>query len=364
MRGLNEQFESMKALTLRVALLFYLCTSLAGVAALRVGRPSRLSKKTLRRLMLTTAQIAEKLTGLSKESSECLLTNGINKKTFEQCFGKGYAKLSVKYLDFYHELSGSVLQELRANLADMCAEANANCEAFYQIVSEKMAENKNASADLRLAAKEMENVSTFPAREYRVAINELVRSYIQFLNARMDITKKLNDAIKKVQVYISKTGIKTDFDYLSIDRSAALDQLELGVVDIESINEDDNEEEGDCEEEAEEDDPTIAYIGIDENGNSVASLDLENESLNSQIKTFTFQEEKRERRPSKENLEMRKKLVVNKNRFFQSLIKEHDPLKLLQFYLGSGRVDPKGLDLSDLPSVQVRKIKEKEMAVG
>lgn len=324
-----------------------------------------------RNLQITPAQVTNRLGAFSKNSNDCLLTGGISKSVFEKCYGPGYSSYSQKYSQYYKELLVQVVKNLKANLFSDCVTFQEDCGRFYDLIAVKLAQPYNVEKDLRLAGKDFNEGQRLPSKNFHTAMRKLVADYNQFLSARLRIAKELRGSIKKIQTYIKATGVQTDFDYLTIDTSAGLDEIDVNIKPLSDDEEADfeDDDEGNVEVSETDDGKEISYIGIDEDGNSVIDTELEDESLNSQIKRFIYQETEGKKRSKKSNLkqskeEFKKKLRVNKNRFFQSLVKESESLKLLQFYLGSGRVDPRMIDLSEQPTVLIKKIKSKGLAVG
>lgn len=338
------------------------------VTAVTFRRPPTRREAMRRKLLQSAAAISQKISDMAKESNSCLLTNGINMSMFLRCFGTGYRILSQKYMDYYNELSKTVIDDLTKGMQPLCVEMGDTCYNFYQSVKDTMDKNRNVTPELRLLIVETFQSAPIPKSDLKPIVNALLADYAQLLSARNDMAKKLGDGIKQIQNYIDKTGIKPDFDYRTVDQSTALAFLTIPAVELGSDDDGDLDVGSDPHYEysnpvISDDDVSsaVAYIGLDEEGNQVANTNFGDESANSQIKTFAYAKKLNER-AGRSFKGRRKRIVVNKNRFFQSLASEQKALGQLLFYIGSARVDPKSLDLSELPSVQVDTIIKKGLA--
>lgn len=353
-----------KSLLFPIILLLFIFSSIETTYIYR--RPTT---KTWRRrsLHITSGSINDDLTNLSTTTYQCILTNGVNSITFNDCFAPKYTKLSSVFYKYFQTLGQSVLSNLRQNLSPSCTQITQQCEAFYSYTTTQIYTNQNVLSKIRLAAKNLQVNNKLSGTTIKGVMNSFEQDYNQFINARLDISKKLKDTIFNIQNYIKQTGIRTSFDYTTVDSTQGSDLIDIqinqltGQIDIKDDADSGSSENGDSDQ--------AAYFGVDQFGNQVSENETADESINSQIKIALFNSNDingslNDGDNKSPNQIIAGKLVSNTKKFYLSLFGESDNLLKIQFLIASGRIDGSQLDMSLLPSVILANLQKQNLTIS
>ena len=198
-------------------------------------------------------------------------------------------------------------------------------------------------------------------------MNSFEQDYNQFINARLDISKKLKDTIFNIQNYIKQTGIRTNFDYTTVDTTQGSDLIDIQINELTGQIE--IKDEADSESSENTDSGQVAYFGVDQFGNQVSENETADQSINSQIKIALFSSNKTKvSENSGDNKSLNQiiaqKLVSNTKKFYLSLLGESNNLLKVQFLIASGRINGDQLDLSRLPSDVLDDLKKQSINIA
>jgi hypothetical protein len=294
----------------------------------------------------STGTATDQLSSLRKSKLGCLYTSGINKNSFESCYGQKYATLNKSYVDFFSSYKDKLILSLKADLNDVCPQYTKPCDDLIDYAEGRILTDPNIWEDLSSEADEKKNYMGVDSEALDKVLAKFKVRYTVYLNIRISTAKAIVDTVNAIQSYIQASKLPTDFDYQDFEPTEAYQALGMGD------------------------------INSDNGGGAMMTTDADQIATQSAFFAGSMHEvetaEDRKRKLSKQVRQLVQPLAkkqlkdrsLDSNNFLKKLVAEAKDQQVLNYFLANAMVDSDSLDLSQLPSVTLDQIKKNRLKLN
>lgn len=295
----------------------------------------------------STGTAMDQLTNLRKSELNCLYSSGINKNSFESCFGVHYSALNDAFLKFISTYRENLVSSFRADLSSVCPQSSDPCDDLVGFLEDRIMADPDIMDDLPRIADQKKDYQSVDSEQLDQAMARFKNRYVVYKNIRLCTAKTVIDTVNAIQAYIKASvrtaELPTDFDYQDFDPNTVFQSLGLGDINMISSG------------------STIMTSDSDQivtqsifNAGSLNGADDRKRKLTKQLRRLV--------QPlSKKQLTDRS---LDSYNFLKGLLGEAQEQKVLNYYVTNGLVDSTQLDLSQLPSATLNLIRKNRLKLN